>query len=74
MRSFLRLAVAATIAIGGLTGANLLIAPGESPAWAAKAKPKKSRTNANNRSTPQTTGFEHQQCSVQQPCSTRNTW
>ena len=72
MRSFLRLTVAATIAIGGLTAASVLLPACEGPALAAKAK--KSKTQANERSAPQTTGFEHQQCSVQQPCSTLNTW
>lgn len=72
MRSFLMLTVAAAIAIGGLTAASLLFPASEGPALAVKAK--KSRTPTNERSTQQTTGFEHQQCSVQQPCSTRNAW
>ncbi len=75
MRSFLRLTVAAAISIGGLPAASLLFPACEGLALAAKAaKTKKSKPPTNERSTPQTTGFEHQQCSIQQPCSTRNTW
>jgi hypothetical protein len=62
------LAIAAVLAAGGLTAASLLL-PAEGPAFAAKAK--KSKTQRSY--VPQTTGFEHQQCSVQNPCSTRNT-
>ena len=73
MRSFLMLTVAAAIAFGELATASLVWPAFEGPAMAA-AKAKKPRGRAEARSTSQTTGFEHQQCSVQQPCSTRNTW
>ena len=58
-----------TLAAGGLTAASLVLPAFEGPAFAAKAK--KSKTQRSYVS--QTTGFEHQQCSVQNPCSTRNT-
>ena len=40
---------------------------------AAKAKPAK-KPRPERKPAPQKTGFEHQQCTVQDPCSTRNTW
>jgi hypothetical protein len=43
----------------------------ESPALAQKAKASKKQRSQRG-SAPQTTGFEHQQCTVQDPCSTRN--
>ena len=59
-----------------MTAANLVVPALQSPALAQKAKPaenkpaKKQRDQ--RRTVPQTTGFEHQQCTVQDPCSTRN--
>jgi hypothetical protein len=58
-----------TLAAGGLTATSLMLPALEGLAFAAKAK--KSKTQRSY--VPQTTGFEHQQCSVQNPCSTRNT-
>jgi hypothetical protein len=64
--------MAVVLAVGGSTAASVIVPMSESPAFAAKAK------SANNRSKPQrstvrqTTGFEHQQCTVQDPCSSRN--
>jgi hypothetical protein len=73
MRSFLTLIVAVAVAVSGLTVAGLVAPVLESPALAQKAKPaKKPRATRNPPS--HMTGFEHQQCSVQNPCSTRNTW
>ncbi len=75
MRSFLTSIVAVTVAIGGLTAANLVSPIYESAALAAKAPPTKTKKKrSERRSVPHTTGFEHQQCSVQDPCSTRNQW
>ena len=77
MRSVLGFVVAVSLALGGMTAANLMIPVLESPALAQNAqKSKKASQKARGqRSTaPQTTGFEHQQCSVQNPCSTRNQW
>ena len=72
MRAFLKLIVAGALAVTGLTSGSLVPAL-DSPALAQKAKTsKKPRTE--RRPAPQKTGFEHQQCTVQDPCSTRNTW
>jgi hypothetical protein len=69
MHSFLRLMIAAALAVGGVTAASLVLPISDGPAFAAKAK----RSKTQRSFVPQTTGFEHQQCSVQNPCSTRNT-
>jgi hypothetical protein len=69
MRSFLRLMTAVAVAAGGMTAASVIVPIFEGPAFAAKAKKSKTQRSF----VPQTTGFEHQQCSVQNPCSTRNT-
>ena len=61
--------IAVALAVGGVTATSLVFPISEGPAFAAKAK--KSKTQRSFVS--QTTGFEHQQCSVQNPCSTRNT-
>jgi hypothetical protein len=77
MRPVLGFAVAVSLAAGGMTTAGMVVPMLESPALAQNAqKPKKaSQKPRGQRSTvPQTTGFEHQQCSVQNPCSTRNQW
>jgi hypothetical protein len=74
MRTFLALIVASAMASGGLAAASVVLPDVGSPALAAKAKAKRSGTSAQRRYVPQTTGFEHQQCSVQNPCSTRNQW
>jgi hypothetical protein len=74
MRAFLALIVASAMAFGGLAAVSVVLPAVGSPALAAKAKAKKSSTSAQRRYVPQTTGFEHQQCSVQNPCSTRNQW
>ncbi len=71
MRSVLGFAVAVSVAAGGMTAASLVVPALESPALAQKANPAKKQRG--QRSTvPRTTGFEHQQCTVQDPCSTRN--
>lgn len=73
MRRLMIFALAAAVAAGGLTAAGIIVPALESPALAQKAKaPKKPRVQPSY--APQTTGFEHQQCSVQNPCSTRNQW
>jgi hypothetical protein len=74
MRALLSLIVASAVACGGLMAASIVLPDIGSPAMAAKAKAKRSGTTAQRRYVPQTTGFEHQQCSVQNPCSTRNQW
>lgn len=79
MRAFLALIVASALAGGGLAAVSVVLPAAGSPALAAKAKAKTSGAKTSGksgqrRSVPQTTGFEHQQCSVQNPCSTRNTW
>jgi len=71
MRACVALVVASAVAVGGLTAASMAL---PRPALAAKAKAKTSGKPAQRRYVPQTTGFEHQQCSVQNPCSTRNQW
>ena len=73
MGVFLKLVVAVALAMTGLTAGSLVVPALDSPALAQKAKPsKKPRTE--RKPAPQKTGFEHQQCTVQDPCSTRNTW
>jgi hypothetical protein len=74
MRAFLVLIVAFAMAGGGLAAVSVVLPVAGSPALAAKAKAKASGKRTQRRSVPQTTGFEHQQCSVQNPCSTRNQW
>ena len=76
MRAFLKLIVAVALATSGLTAGSLVVAGLGSPALAQKAKSSKGvkKPRAERRPTGQTTGFEHQQCSVQNPCSTRNAW
>jgi hypothetical protein len=74
MRALLALIVASAVAVGGLTAASVVLFDVGSLALAAKAKAKRSGKPASRRYVPQTTGFEHQQCSVQNPCSTRNQW
>jgi hypothetical protein len=74
MRRVLTSIVAIAVAAGGLTAANVMLPVWESPALAAKAKPKSSGKRTERKPARQTTGFEHQQCSVQNPCSTRNDW
>ena len=69
MRSFARLMVAVALAVGGMTAVSLTLPVAEGAAFAAKAKKSKPQRSV----APHTTGFEHQQCSVQSPCSTRNT-
>ena len=77
MRVFLNLIISGALAMTGLTAGSLVMPGGlDSLALAQKAKaakkPEKRRTE--RRPATHTTGFEHQQCSVQNPCSTRNTW
>ena len=74
MRALLTLIVASSVAGGGLTVASVVLPDVGSPALAAKAKAKGSGKPAPRRYAPKSTGFEHQQCSVQNPCSTRNDW
>ena len=69
MRSCLRLTITVALAVGGLTAASLILPLSEGPAFAAKAKKSKTQRSF----VPPTAGFAHQQCSVQNPCSTRNT-
>lgn len=74
MRAFLALLVASAVAAGGLATVSVVLPAAGNPALAAKAKARTSGKPAQRRSVPQTTGFEHQQCSVRNPCSTRNDW
>jgi hypothetical protein len=73
MYAFLKLIVVVTLAANGLIAGSLVIPALGSPALAQKAKPSK-KPRAEGKPAPQKTGFEHQQCTVQDPCSTRNTW
>jgi hypothetical protein len=70
MRAF-PLLIAAAVAVTGLTAASLSPVF-ESPALAQKAKQKKPRATRTYERQP--TDFSHQQCSVKDPCSTRNQW
>ena len=71
MRAVLGFVVAMSLAIGGMTTASLVVPELESPALAQNAKPSKKQRSQRG-TAPQRTGFEHQQCTVQNPCSTRN--
>ena len=73
MRRLLIVTLAVAIAAGGLAAAGIFVPAFESPALAQKAKATK-KPRRQRSAVPQTTGFEHQQCSVQNPCSTRNQW
>jgi len=75
MHSILSPIVAAAVAAGGLTLGAVLAPPLAIPAHAAKASKARPTAKRVVRSrAAATTGFEHQQCSVQNPCSTRNQW
>jgi hypothetical protein len=70
MRAF-PLLIAVAVAVTGLAAASM--APSlESPAFAQKSKQKKPREARTYE--PRQTDFSHQQCSVTNPCSTRNQW
>jgi hypothetical protein len=69
----LSILTAVALAVAGLAAVSVTVPGLESPALAQNAK--QSRKPRLQRSTvPRSTGFEHQQCSVQSPCSTRNQW
>jgi hypothetical protein len=71
MRPFLTLAAAPAVGIAGLISASLMFS--ESPALAAQAKKSKQRTEqVSRRSVPRSSGFEHQQCTWENPCPSRN--
>jgi hypothetical protein len=70
MRAF-PLLIAVAVAVTGLAAASMVPSL-ESPALAQKAKQKKPR--AARTYEPRQTDFSHQQCSVTNPCSTRNQW
>jgi hypothetical protein len=71
MRPFLSLVAALAIGIGGLILASLV--PSENSALAAKAKKSKQHSEQISRpSVPRSSGFEHQQCTWQNPCPARN--
>jgi hypothetical protein len=72
MRSVVGFAVAVFLAVGGITAASLAVPVLESPALAQKAQKSKTASQKPRPASPRTTGFEHQQCTVQDPCSTRN--
>ena len=76
MRPFLKLSVAVALATTGLTAGSLVVPGLDSATLAQKAKGSKGvkKPRTEHRPAAQTTGFEHQQCSVQNPCNTRNTW
>ena len=73
MRAF-PILIAAAVAVTGLAATSLVVPGLDGPALAQKAKPSKKRQRSPSTYGPRTTGFEHQQCSVQNPCSTRNQW
>ena len=75
MRPFLTLVAALAVGIAGLISASLMLS--ESPAFAAQAKKfnKKSKQRTeqvSRRSVPRSSGFEHQQCTWENPCPSRN--
>ena len=70
MRAFPFL-IAAAVAVTGLTTTSLFPIL-DSPALAQKAKQKKPRAARSYEA--RQTDFSHQQCSVTNPCSTRNQW
>jgi hypothetical protein len=76
MRSVLGLMVAALLAGGGTTAGSVICPALDRPAFAQQAKPPAKKPPGKQRSQrstyPPTTGFEHQQCTVKDPCSTRN--
>ncbi len=77
MRPVLGFAVAVSLAVGGMAVASLAGIVAESPAQAQtkqKSGKPSQKPRGQRRSVPHTTGFEHQQCTVQDPCSTRNQW
>jgi len=70
MRLFLTLVAALAIGIGGLISASVTLSEG---ALAAKAKKSKQRSEQISRpSIPRSSGFEHQQCTWENPCPSRN--
>lgn len=69
----LKLIVTVALAVTGLSSGSLVVPALDSPALAQKAKAAK-KPGPERRTASQPTGFEHQQCSVKEPCSTRNTW
>ena len=69
MRPF-SLLIAVAVGVTGITAASLTPTL-ESPAFAQKVKSKKPRAA---RTHEPKTDFSHQQCSVNNPCSTRNQW
>jgi hypothetical protein len=71
MRSFRTLVAALAVGIGGLISASFVLS--DSPVLAAKAKKSKQRTEqVSRRSIPHSSGFEHQQCTWENPCPSRN--
>ena len=70
MRPF-SLLIAVAVAVTGITAASLTPTL-ESPAFAQKVKSKKPRAARTYEQ--RQTDFSHQQCSVNNPCSTRNQW
>ena len=71
MPSFLMLVTALAVGVAGLISASLVLC--ESPAFAAKAKKSKQRTEqVSRRPIPRLSGFEHQQCTWENPCPSRN--
>ena len=69
VRSILRAFVVLVMSLG-LAVTGLALFSYESPALAAKAK--KSNKRIERSSVQKPTGFEHQQCSVKNPCVSRN--
>ena len=72
MRALPIVLIAIAVAVTGLTVTSLLPSL-ENPALAQKSKPSKKPRTARTYE-PQRTDFSHQQCSVKDPCSTRNQW
>ena len=67
--TILRMFVVLVVSLG-LAVTGLMLYSYESPALAAKAK--KSNKRIERSSVPNKTGFEHQQCSIKNPCISRN--
>lgn len=66
------LTTALVIAFAGLALATVSVFTSDAQASAAAVKEKKSKLSKPHAASTKTTGFEHQQCSVQNPCPSRN--
>ena len=71
MRSISRMLVVLAVAMG-LAAAGLALSSHENPALAAKAKPSKGKAGKASGGSAGKTGFEHQQCTWENPCPIYN--